>query len=102
MDMPLGATIATKKVAKAFEGDYREMLKHSYTFDGHPVACTAALATLDIMEREKVVENPRVMGKYFFDSLQSLRRHRTVGEIRGGLGLNSLIEFVKDNGPSIQ
>jgi len=95
--VPLGATITTKKVAQAFEGDYKEMLKHSYTFDGHPVACAAALATLDIMEREKVVENSRVMGEYFVDGLQTLRKHRVVGEIRGGLGLNGLIEFVKDN-----
>lgn len=94
--IPLGATIVTKKVAREFEGDYKEMLKHSYTFDGHPVACAAALATLDIMEREKVVENSKAMGTYFFDSLQSLRRHRIVGEIRGGFGLNCLVEFVKD------
>ena len=94
--MPIGATIFTKEIAKKFEGGYKESLKHSYTFEGHPVACAAALATLEIMEREKIVENSRTMGKYLFDSLQSLRRHRTVGEIRGGLGLDCCIEFVKN------
>lgn len=94
--VPIGATIVTRGVAQKFEGGQEEMLKHSYTFEGHPVACAAALATLDIMEREKVVENSRIMGKYLFDCLQSLRGHRIVGEIRGGLGLDSQVEFVKD------
>jgi adenosylmethionine-8-amino-7-oxononanoate aminotransferase len=94
--LPLGATIATKRVAQKFEGGYKEALKHSYTFDGHPVVCAAGLAALDIMEREKLVENSRTMGVYLFDRLQSLRRHRTVGEIRGGVGLDCIIEFVKN------
>ena len=72
------------------------MLKHSYTFEGHPVACAAALATLAIMERENIVENSKTMGEHLFESLQSLRSHRIVGEIRGGLGLDSQVEFVKD------
>jgi adenosylmethionine-8-amino-7-oxononanoate aminotransferase len=94
--IPIGATIVTKEVAQKFEGGPEEMLKHSYTFDGHPVACAAGLVTLDIMERENVVENSRIMGEYLFESLQSLRSHRIVGEIRGGLGLDSQVEFVKD------
>jgi len=94
--IPIGATIVTKEVAQKFEGGPEEMLKHSYTFDGHPVACAAGLVTLDIMERENVVENSRIMGEYLFESLQSLHSHRIVGEIRGGLGLDSQVEFVKD------
>ena len=94
--VPLGATIVTKEVAQKFEGGYKEMLKHSYTFEGHPVACAAALAALEIMERENIVENSRAMGEYLFDRLQSLRQHRIVGEIRGGLGLDCCIEFVKN------
>ena len=94
--VPLGATIVTKEVAQKFEGGFKEMLKHSYTYSGHPVACAAALATLEIMERENVVDNSRTMGKYLFDTLGSLRKHRMVGEIRGGLGLDCNVEFVKD------
>ena len=82
--------------AQKFEGGLREMLNHSYTFLGHPVACVAALETIDIMEREKVVENSKTMGTYLFDSLAPLRKHRIVGKIRGGLGLECLIEFVKN------
>jgi len=94
--VPLGATIVTKEVAQKFEGGYKEMLKHSYTFEGHPVACAAALATLEIIEKENIVENSRAMGEYLLERLQSLRQHRIVGEIRGGLGLDCGIEFVKN------
>ncbi|MBF0278637.1 MAG: aspartate aminotransferase family protein [SAR324 cluster bacterium] len=94
--VPLGATIVTREVAQKFEGGLREMLNHSYTFLGHPVACAAALVTLEIMEKEKVIENSRAMGTYLFESLSTLRKHRTVGEIRGGLGLDCTVEFVKN------
>lgn len=72
------------------------MLKHSYTFEGHPVACAVALKTLEILERENLVENSKIMGKYLFDSLQSFRKHPIVGEIRGGLGLDCSFDFVKN------
>lgn len=94
--IPIGATIVTKEVAQTFESGSEEMLKHSYTFEGHPVACAAGLATLGIMERENIVENSKTMGEFLYESLQSLRRHRMVGAIRGGLGLDSQVEFVKD------
>ncbi len=94
--IPIGATLVAKEVAKPFEGGREETLKHSYTFEGHPVACAAAVKAMEIMEKEKVVENSREMGQYLFDALQSLRRHRIVGEIRGGLGLDSQVAFLKD------
>ncbi len=94
--IPIGATIVAKEVAQKFEGGREEVLRHSYTFEGHPVACAAGITALDIMEREGLMENSAKMGKYLFDSLQSLRRHRVVGAIRGGLGLDSQVAFVKD------
>jgi len=95
--VPLGATIVTKEVASKFEGGKEAILRHSYTFEGHPVACAAGLVALDIMEKENVVKNSRNMGKYLYDSLQALRRHRIVGEVRGGLGLDCSFELLRDN-----
>ncbi len=95
--VPLGAAIATKEIASKFEGGEKELFKHSFTFSGHPVACTAGLVSIEIIERENLVENSRVMGRYLLERLQELRIHRNVGEIRGGLGLNCNIEFVKNN-----
>ena len=93
---PIGAAIATKKVADTFVGGDREMFRHIFTFGGHPAACAAALANLDILEREDLVENSAKMGAYLFNQLQTLHEHPIVGEIRGGLGLLCGIELVKD------
>jgi len=94
--LPISTAIVTKEVAQKFEGGPEEVLRHSYTFEGHPAACAAALATIEIMEKEKLVANSMVMGKYLYEQLQSLTKHRIVGEIRGGLGLMCNIELVKD------
>ena len=94
--MPISAAIVRKEIAQKFEGGVAEVLSHSYTFEGHPVACAAALANLEIMEKENLVENSKVMGEYLFEQLKSLYKYNIIGEIRGGMGLNSAIELVQD------
>lgn len=93
--MPISAAIVRKEIAERFEGGRDGVLNHSYTFEGHPVACAAALATLDVMEREDLVENSRTMGEYLLAELETLYRHKIVGEVRG-LGLNCAVELVSD------
>jgi len=93
--LPVSAAIATREVAKTFEGGLKEMLVHSTTFSGHPVGCAVALANIDIIEKEKLVENSAAMGKYLFEKLNVLYDHPSVGDIRG-LGLMCGIELVKD------
>ena len=94
--VPISAAIVRKEVAQKFQGGPQEVLKHSLTFEGNAVACAAALANLAIIERENLVENSRIMGEYLFDQLQSLYKHKIVGEVRGGLGLNCEVELMKD------
>jgi len=94
--VPLSAAIVRREIAEKFEGGPKEMLNHSYTWEGHPCGCAAALATLEIIEKEKLVENANTMGKYLFEQLQSLYKYDMVGEIRGGLGLLCCIDLVKD------
>jgi adenosylmethionine-8-amino-7-oxononanoate aminotransferase len=93
---PLGAAIATKKIADSFVGGPGETFRHLITFGGHPVSAAAALANLEIFEREDLVGNSKRMGVYLFDQLQKLREHPSVGDIRGGLGLLAAVELVKD------
>jgi len=94
--LPISAAIMTKEVAQKFEGGPKESLIHSYTFEGLASACAAALVTLEIIEKENLVENARVLGDYLFEQLQSLYKHNIVGEVRGGLGLMANIELFKD------
>ncbi len=93
---PLGATIASKKVADSFIGGQEETFIHLITFGGHPVSCAAALANLDIFKNEKLLENTKLMGKYLGQELQKIeQKHRIVGNVRG-IGLLWCVELVKD------
>lgn len=94
--IPMSAAIVRKEIAEKFEGGPKEALMHSCTFEGSPVACAAALANIEIIERERLVENSETMGKYLFERLQSLYKHEIVGDVNGGIGLNCHIELMKD------
>jgi 4-aminobutyrate aminotransferase-like enzyme len=93
--LPLGAFTASAEVANAFEsGD------HLSTFGGNPVACAAALATIDELQ-DGIIANSREQGAWLSDRLAELdARFDVVGEVRG-LGLMQGIEFVNpgDTGP---
>ena len=94
--MPIGAAVARKEIADAFIGEEDKTFQHIFTFGGHPAACAAALANLEILEGEELVQNSAEMGQYLYEQLNTLYEHPIVGDIRGGLGLLSAIEFVKD------
>jgi len=89
--LPLGATIASDKV---FEG-FKEPFAHGHTYGSHPVVCAAGLVVLTYMEKQNLVENSRINGKYLHKKLEQLYDHPTVGDIRG-MGIFAGIEFVKD------
>lgn len=95
--IPLSATLLNKRVAKAWEADgARAVMMHGYTYSGHPVACAAALATIDIVLREKLADNARDVGAYFLTQLKTMaEKHEVVGDVRGK-GLMIAVELVKD------
>lgn len=70
---------------------------HGYTYSGHPVACAAALKTLEIYERENLYAHAAEMGVYLQARLQALSDHEHVGEVRGA-GLIAAVELVDDKG----
>jgi 4-aminobutyrate aminotransferase len=87
--MPIGATIARKSVMDWPQG------AHGNTYGGNPVACAAALATLDLVESE-LMQNAAEQGTYLLDALAEIQtRHPSIGQVRGK-GLMIGIEFVKD------
>jgi adenosylmethionine-8-amino-7-oxononanoate aminotransferase len=95
--IPLGATLLNKRVAKAWEaGGPRAVMMHGYTYSGHPVASAAAIAAIDIVVKEKLSDNARVVGDYFLSELKAMaRKHRVIGDVRGK-GLMIAVELVKD------
>jgi 4-aminobutyrate aminotransferase-like enzyme len=86
---PVGITIATPQVAEAFSG------LHLSTFGGNPVTATAALATIEAIERRGLVQNAKRMGNYLRGRLDEMKeKYRIIGEVRG-MGLIQGIEVVK-------
>ena len=92
---PIGAAICRPKVVEVFTGSNEKKLAHLLTFGGQAVACAAALANLDILQRENLVDNAANMGAYLLELLQGLAHHPTVGDVRG-IGLLSGVELVKN------
>ena len=86
--MPLGAMIARAEISTWPPSS------HGSTFGGNPVACAAALATLELLE-EGLVENAAKMGALLKERLTALRsRHKTMADVRG-LGLMVGVEFCR-------
>jgi len=68
------------------------------TYGGNPVSCAAALATIDVIEREKLVDNAATMGQRLLNGLQKVAsEHAAIGDVRG-LGLMLGSEFVTADG----
>jgi 4-aminobutyrate--pyruvate transaminase len=68
---------------------------HGYTYSGHPVACAAALKTLEIYQRDGLYANAAETGAYLQSRLKELADHEAVGEVRGA-GLIAAVELVED------
>ncbi|MDX1617266.1 MAG: aminotransferase class III-fold pyridoxal phosphate-dependent enzyme, partial [Balneolaceae bacterium] len=85
---PIGAVLAKPEVAEAMEPGM-----HGSTFGGNPVACAAALATLSVMEKERLPEAAGEKGAYFREKLQELAgKTDAILDIRG-LGLMIGVEL---------
>ena len=68
-----------------------------YTHEKNPVACAAALATIDVIEEENLLENARALGDHALDRMRAMKRkHARIGDIRG-LGLLMGMELVEDD-----
>jgi adenosylmethionine-8-amino-7-oxononanoate aminotransferase len=93
---PCGAVIARRQWADLFE-EKEAAFHHGVTYGSHPAVMAAGLATLDVMEREGVVENSDRLGPYLYEqAMERLHdRHPTVGFVGGGMGLMITVNMVK-------
>jgi adenosylmethionine-8-amino-7-oxononanoate aminotransferase len=90
----IGAVIAADHVVEPFLSE-TSMYAHGITFGGHPVQCAIALKNIEIMKRERVVENVRDNGDAFRKTLAQLLDLPIVGDLRG-TGFFYALELVKD------
>jgi L-2,4-diaminobutyrate transaminase len=96
--LPLSGVIVSEKVWQVLEqgSDQLGAIGHGWTYSAHPTCVAAALANLDIIEREDLLANVRDVGPYLVRSMrEALRDHPMVGEVRG-VGMLAAVEFVAD------
>ncbi|MCU1439932.1 MAG: aspartate aminotransferase family protein [Rhodoglobus sp.] len=91
---PIGATIVSDRIYEPFKHGTTSFY-HGYTFGGHPVSASVALANLDIFEEEKLNERVRENSPIFRQTLERLGDLPIVGDVRGD-GYFFGIELVKD------
>ncbi len=88
--LPIGLIVAKRKIMEKWSRG-----SHGNTYGGNPLCCAAALATLDLVDRE-YARNASEVGEYFMDRLRELQaRHEVIGDVRGK-GLMIGIELVTD------
>src|SRR5437870_4345823 len=96
--VPLSAAIARRHLAEAFAENSTQENVHPNTYAAHPVACAAALANIQIMEKDNLIANAEAMGALLREGLQhALGKKRIVGEARGR-GLLVCAELVEPDG----
>jgi LysW-gamma-L-lysine/LysW-L-ornithine aminotransferase len=91
--IPMGAVLCSDAV-------HVPVKSHTSTFGGNPLACAAALASLEVIEREGLPEKARTLGEYFLRELRAIKSEK-IREVRG-LGLMIGIELKEKAGPYVQ
>lgn len=96
--LPMSLTIVKEKIYDAFYADWSEgkAFMHSHTYAGNPLGCTAALAVLDILERDHILEQAAATAEWLTVRLtETFGDHPHIGEIRH-IGLIHAVELVAD------
>ncbi len=95
--MPLSAVVSNRRIMSRWPSG-----AHGTTFGGNPVSCAAAIATVEVIQQEKLLDNARKVGKVALQRLRSMKeRYQVIGDVRG-IGLMIGIEFVKGGRPFTQ
>jgi beta-alanine--pyruvate transaminase len=96
--IPMGAVFSKKFIHDAFmEAPAGIELFHGYTYSGHPVACAASLATLEVFKEQNILEHAKGLQEYWADAVHSLKGLPHVIDIRS-IGLIAGIELAPIEG----
>ncbi|MBA3059813.1 MAG: aspartate aminotransferase family protein [Gammaproteobacteria bacterium] len=83
---PIGAVLAKKEIYDTFMAaggpDYMLEFAHGYTYSAHPVTCAAALATLDILVKENMIDRVKALSPHFENAVHSLKGAKHITDIR--------------------
>ncbi|HWD51626.1 MAG TPA: aminotransferase class III-fold pyridoxal phosphate-dependent enzyme [Acidimicrobiales bacterium] len=88
--LPLGGVLVGPAVRGPLEEDASSVLRHGYTYSGHPSCAAAAMANLDILEREQLLGSADRIAAHLGAGLQELVDGQAVVEVRGTMGVWAL------------
>jgi putrescine---pyruvate transaminase len=91
--LPMGAVIAAPNVTEPFWGPDAGMFRHGYTYSGHASVAAAALANLDILEREGLPKRALQLESDLAGALDPLASHPLVEEVRAGTGVVAAVQL---------
>ena len=80
---PMGGVLVSRALCDLFEQDPDFVFMHGYTYSGHPAACAAAIANIDLIEKEGLVERAKHIGKRISQGLEALKSDGLLSEVRG-------------------
>ena len=102
--IPMGAVIASREIYDTFmyqaAPEYAVEFAHGYTYSAHPVACAAALATFELLERDNLVRHSDELAPYFEKALHGLKGAKHVVDIRN-CGLAGALQIAPRDGDAI-
>ncbi len=95
--LPLACVMTREEIYEAFFAEHRlgKAFLHSHSYSGNPIACRAALATLDVFEQEDWMGRVNLLGQYLWSATASLRSHPHVADVRQQ-GLILAVELAKN------
>jgi adenosylmethionine-8-amino-7-oxononanoate aminotransferase len=94
--LPMGAVIAAPWIAEPFYDGTAGLWRHGYTYSGHATAAAAALANLDILEREALTDRAKALETELADALAPLEQHDLISEVRRGVGVLAAVQLDPD------
>ncbi|MDX7986526.1 aspartate aminotransferase family protein [Xenorhabdus sp. 12] len=102
--IPLGGVVASSKIYDAFMSqplpEHMVEFSHGYTYSGHPVACAAGLATLELLEKENLLQQSAELAPHFEQALHHLKNCPNVVDIRN-CGLVGAIQIAPREGDGV-
>jgi putrescine aminotransferase len=96
--IPMGAVLVGDRVVELLDGT---QFRHGFTYNGHPVGAAVALANLDIIERERLLERARDLGEWMLQRLRPLAQLDAVKEVRG-VGMMFGIELAEGDAAQVE
>lgn len=84
---PLGGVVVGAKLREVLEGDPDFVLRHGFTYSGHPLACAAALANIAVLRDEDLLPRAKAIGRRLGPALAALRDQGLLAEVRGEAGI---------------